>query len=136
MQGLIKSNEFIARDEGLHTDFACEMYSLLQNRLARSDVLKIVKEGVDIAQTFMRDALPVRLIGMNSDNMDRYLEFVADRLLNSLGYEPEWNSKNPFPFMETIGMLQKTNFFESRPTEYQSAHVLAKSKAFEIHTDF
>ena len=136
MQGLIKSNEFIARDEGLHTDFACEMYSLLQNRLPRSEVIKIIKEGVDIAQTFMRDALPVRLIGMNSENMDRYLEFVADRLLSSLGYTAEWNSRNPFPFMETIGMLQKTNFFESRPTEYQSAHVLAKSKAFEIVEDF
>ena len=136
MQGLIKSNEFIARDEGMHTDFACEMYSLLRNRLPRDQVLRIVREGVEIAQTFMRDALPVRLIGMNSDHMDRYLEFVADRLLSSLGYTVEWNSKNPFPFMETIGMLQKTNFFESRPTEYQSAHVLAKSKTFEIVEDF
>ena len=136
MQGLIKSNEFIARDEGMHTDFACEMYSLLRNRLPRDQVVRIVREGVEIAQTFMRDALPVRLIGMNSDHMDRYLEFVADRLLSSLGYTVEWNSKNPFPFMETIGMLQKTNFFESRPTEYQSAHVLAKNKTFEIVEDF
>ncbi len=136
MQGLIKSNEFIARDEGMHTDFACQVYKLLRNRLTRDQVLSIVTEGVDIAQRFMRDALPVKLIGMNSDSMDTYLQYVADRLLVALGYDSKWRVTNPFPFMETIGMLQKTNFFESRPTEYQSAHVLAASKSFEISEDF
>ncbi len=136
MQGLIKSNEFIARDEGMHTDFACLLYQLLQNRLPREQVLAVVQEGVGIAQTFMRDALPVRLIGMSSDHMDSYLQYVADRLISALGYGKHYNAQNPFPFMDTIGMLQKTNFFESRPTEYQSAHVLAKSKAFEITEDF
>ncbi len=136
MQGLIKSNEFIARDEGMHTDFACRLYKLLKRPLERKDALPIVAEGVRIAQEFMRDALPVKLIGMNSDQMDMYIEYVADRLLMSLGYEAAWKAANPFPFMETIGMLQKTNFFESRPTEYQSAHVLAASKSFEISDDF
>ncbi len=136
MQGLIKSNEFIARDEGMHTDFACLMYALLQHRLPREQVVAIVTEGVAIAQTFMSDALPVRLIGMSDGHMESYLQYVADRLISALGYPRHYNATNPFPFMETIGMLQKTNFFESRPTEYQSAHVLATSKAFEITEDF
>lgn len=136
MQGLVKSNEFIARDEGMHTDFACQMYKLLQNKLPRDRVVAIVKEGVDIATTFMSDALPVRLIGMSGESMTAYLQYVADRLLSALGYTKEYHSANPFPFMETIGMLQKTNFFESRPTEYQSAHVLAANKSFDIVDDF
>lgn len=128
MQGLIKSNEFIARDEGLHTMFACEMYGLLKNRLMVEEVLKIIVEGVNIAKVFMSDALPVRLIGISEENMHKYLEYVADCLLVNLGYEKHYKSTNPFTFMETIGMLQKTNFFESRPTEYQSAHVFKEDK--------
>jgi ribonucleotide reductase beta subunit family protein with ferritin-like domain len=139
MQGLIKSNEFIARDEGLHTLFACEIYSLLQNKLSYEDVLKIVTKGADIAKIFMRDALPVKLIGMNNESMSEYIEYVSDRLLVSLGYPKYYNTKNPFVFMETIGMLQKTNFFESRPTEYQSAHVFNdddKNKEWNISDEF
>ncbi len=136
MQGLVKSNEFIARDEGMHTDFACQLYRLLQHKLPRDRVVAIVTEGVDIAQTFMNDALPVRLIGMSGESMTTYLQYVADRLLSALGYTKIYNVQNPFPFMETIGMLQKTNFFESRPTEYQSAHVLAANKSFDIVEDF
>jgi ribonucleotide reductase beta subunit family protein with ferritin-like domain len=122
LQGLVKSNEFISRDEGLHTLFACEIYNLLETRLDASEVFELVKEGVDISKEFMTDALPVKLIGMNSNLMNDYLEYVTDRLLVLLKYDKMFNTKNPFPFMETIGMLQKTNFFESRPTEYQSAH--------------
>jgi len=127
LDGLIKSNEFIARDEGLHTEFACEIYSLLENKLPQTEIYSIVCEGVDIAKNFISDALPVRLIGMNEESMIKYIEYVADRLLVVLGYSKFYNSQNPFSFMETIGMLQKTNFFETRPTEYQSAHVFNKS---------
>lgn len=138
MQGLVKSNEFIARDEGLHTTFACEIYSLLKNKLPYSEVLKIVTKGTDIAKIFMRDALPVKLIGMSDESMAEYLEYVSDRLLDCLGYEKYYKTKNPFTFMETIGMLQKTNFFESRPTEYQSAYIFNEDKqsSFNISDDF
>ena len=139
MQGLVKSNEFIARDEGLHTIFACTLYELLVHKLSYKDVLEIVVEGVDIANTFMTDALPIRLIGMNEEQMHTYIKYVADVLLVNLGYEKYYKVQNPFIFMETIGMLQKTNFFESRPTEYQSAHIFNKDKdpnKFEISDDF
>lgn len=138
MQGLVKSNEFIARDEGLHTIFACTLYELLQKKLDYVSVLEIVEEGVAIAKTFMSDALPIRLIGMNEDQMKQYIEYVADTLLVNLGYEKHYKVTNPFVFMETIGMLQKTNFFESRPTEYQSAHIFNtdKNKDFSISDDF
>jgi ribonucleotide reductase beta subunit family protein with ferritin-like domain len=139
MQGLVKSNEFIARDEGLHTDFACAIYSLLKNRLAFSEVKEIIEEGVIVAKKFICEALPCRLIGMNENNMSDYIEYVSDRLLVSLGYNKIYNKNNPFTFMESIGMVQKTNFFESRPTEYQSAHVMGNNKrvnTFEITDDF
>jgi len=137
MQGFVKSNEFIARDEGLHTEFACEIYSLLKNKLKYEEVLEIVKEGVSIAYNFVNDAIPVKLLGMNNDSMNQYIEYVSDRLLIALGYTKYWNKENPFPFMETIGMLQKTNFFESRPTEYQSAYSTTnKTGEFVISDDF
>lgn len=122
LQGLIKSNEFISRDEGLHTLFACEIYKLLKYKLPQEEVYNIIKDGVKVSQSFMNDSLPVKLIGMSNDLMNDYLEYVADRLLVLLGYEKLYGKQNPFQFMETIGMLQKTNFFESRPTEYQSAY--------------
>lgn len=128
LDGLIKSNEFIARDEGLHTDFACAIYSLLNYKLKFEEVTEIISEGVEIAKNFIGDALPVRLIGMNEGMMREYIEYVADRLIVALGYQKIYNSKNPFSFMETIGMVQKTNFFETRPTEYQSAHVFNKKE--------
>jgi ribonucleotide reductase beta subunit family protein with ferritin-like domain len=136
LQGLVKSNEFIARDEGMHVEFATEIYRLLNNKLTTEEVYNIVDDGVNIAKIFMTDALPVRLLGMNSENMCDYLEYVADRLLVELGYKKKYNKNNPFSFMETIGMLGKTNFFESRPTEYQSAHVLGNnSNKHEILDD-
>jgi len=121
LQGLVKSNEFIARDEGMHVDFACEIYKLLKDKLDKDIVYKIIDNGVKVAKNFMDDALPIRLIGMNSLSMGEYLEYVADRLIVELGYKKYYNITNPFTFMETIGMLGKTNFFESRESAYSSA---------------
>jgi ribonucleotide reductase beta subunit family protein with ferritin-like domain len=121
LQGLVKSNEFIARDEGMHVQFACEIYKLLETKLSKEAVFTIIDDGVKVAKIFMKDALPIRLLGMNSDSMEQYIECVADRLLMDLGYKKMYNTPNPFVFMETIGMLGKSNFFESRPTDYQSA---------------
>ena len=121
LQGLVKSNEFIARDEGMHVQFACEIYKLLQTKLSKEAVFEIIDDGVKVAKNFMKDALPIRLLGMNSESMEQYIECVADRLSMDLGYKKMYNTPNPFVFMETIGMLGKSNFFESRPTDYQSA---------------
>jgi len=137
LQGLVKSNEFISRDEGQHVEFGVEIYRLLKTRLSQTDAYKIIEEGVDISREFYTDALPVRLLGMSNDSMVEYIQYVSDRLLVELGYEKKYNTRNPFPFMETIGMSGKTNFFESRPTEYQSAHVLGeKEDKNEILDDF
>lgn len=138
LQGLVKSNEFIARDEGMHVQFGCEIYRLLENKLPVKVVYDMVENGVAVAKIFMSDALPVKLLGMNRESMCQYIEYVTDRLLVDLGYPKRYNSTNPFPFMETIGMVGKTNFFESRPTEYQSAHVLSdkNENRHEIMEDF
>lgn len=138
LQGLVKSNEFIARDEGMHVQFGCELYRLLNNKLSTQEVYRIIEEGVYVAKMFMTDALPVKLLGMNSESMGEYIEYVSDRLLVDLGYPKRYNRANPFSFMETIGMVGKTNFFESRPTEYQSAYVLSNTKEnnHEIMEDF
>lgn len=136
LSGLIKSNEFIARDEGQHVKFGVEIYKLLRNKLTTQQVYQIIDEGVSISRTFYSDALPVRLLGINEDSMMNYIMYVSDRLLVELGYEKKYNKQNPFAFMETIGMQSKTNFFESRPTEYQSAHVLGdKENKNEILED-
>jgi ribonucleotide reductase beta subunit family protein with ferritin-like domain len=138
LQGLVKSNEFIARDEGMHVQFGCELYRLLNNKLSSQEVYRIIEEGVYVAKLFMTDALPVKLLGMNSESMGEYIEYVSDRLLVDLGYPKRYMRANPFSFMETIGMVGKTNFFESRPTEYQSAYVLSNTKEnnHEIMEDF
>lgn len=128
LSGLIKSNEFIARDEGMHVQFGVEIFKLLKNKPLPTDVYKIIDEGVEICKIFYTDALPVRLLGMNEESMIDYIMYVADRLLLDLGYDKKYNKQNPFSFMETIGMQSKTNFFESRPTEYQSAHVFANKE--------
>lgn len=124
MEGLVKANKFISRDEGQHVSYACEVYSLLNHKLTSSEINEIMKEGVDIAKKFMVDAIPVKLIGMNNDSMCNYLEYIGDRLLNMLGYKKIFNKTNPFKFMETIGLCDKTSFFETRPHEYQDAHIL------------
>ena len=122
MNGLIKSNQFIARDEGMHVKFACLLYSMIQNRPDKKIVHNIIKEAVEISKLFNEDAIKCEMIGMNLELMSQYIEYVGDTLLVMLGYEAIYNVANPFIFMESIGLLNKTNFFESRPTEYQTAH--------------
>ena len=125
MPGLTFSNELISRDEGLHTDFACLLYSLLNNRLSAEALVRIVTDAVEIEKEFVCDALPCALIGMNGALMAQYIEFVADRLLVALGAPKVWNTPNPFDWMELISLQGKTNFFEKRVGEYQKAGVMA-----------
>ena len=118
MPGLTFSNELISRDEGMHTDFAVLLYSKLKNKCSKKKVYELIKEAVAIEKEFICEALPCRLIGMNSDKMSQYIEFVADRLVSQLGYEKIFNTANPFDFMEMISLEGKTNFFERRVSEY------------------
>ncbi|MGE3724336.1 MAG: ribonucleoside-diphosphate reductase small subunit [Candidatus Sericytochromatia bacterium] len=124
MPGLSFSNELISRDEGMHTDFACLLYSQLEHKLSSEQVTAIISEAVAIEQEFVTDALPVKLIGMNANMMSQYIEFVADRLLVSLGCNKLYNVTNPFDFMEMISLQGKTNFFEKRVSEYQKSGVM------------
>ena len=129
MPGLTFSNELISRDEGLHCDFACLLYNNhLVNKLPKEDVIKIIADAVEIEKEFVVESLPVRLIGMNSDLMCQYIEFVADRLLVELDNEKIYNASNPFDFMDMINLQGKTNFFEKRVGEYQKAGVLNKNE--------
>jgi len=138
MPGLTFSNELISRDEGLHCDFACLLYTMLQNKLPQERVHEIIRDAVSIEQEFVTDALPVDLIGMNAKLMSQYIEFVADRLLVALGYSKIYNAANPFDFMEMISLQGKTNFFEKRVGEYQKAGVMGdKDKnVFSLDEDF
>lgn len=138
MPGLTFSNELISRDEGLHTDFACLMFSHLVNKPSQARVRQIICDAVVIEQEFLTDALPVALIGMNCELMKRYIEFVADRLLVELGCEKVYSSENPFDFMEHISLEGKTNFFEKRVGEYQKAGVMAnkEEQVFTLDADF
>ncbi|MGV3557352.1 ribonucleoside-diphosphate reductase small subunit [Larkinella arboricola] len=132
MPGLAFSNELISRDEGLHRDFACLLYTdHIQNKLPEEDVYAMIKDAVSIEQEFVTDALPVSLIGMNADLMNQYIEFVADHLLVSLGLKKVYNSTNPFDFMDMISLQGKTNFFEKRVGEYQKAGVMGSTKEKE-----
>ncbi|MDE0721696.1 MAG: ribonucleotide-diphosphate reductase subunit beta, partial [Flavobacteriales bacterium] len=125
MPGLTFSNELISRDEGMHCDFACLLYNdHLVNKLPKKTVEKIIVDAVDMEKEFVTEALPVRLIGMNADLMQQYIEFVADRLLVELGNEKVYNATNPFDFMDMISLQGKTNFFEKRVGEYQKAGVM------------
>ena len=141
MPGLSFSNELISRDEGMHCDFACLIYNEhIVNKLPVKTLRKIIIDAVNIEKEFICESLPVRLIGMNSDLMSQYIEFVADRLLVELGTEKEYNVTNPFDFMEMISLQGKTNFFEKRVGEYQKAGVLNTSdegsKSFSLDADF
>mmetsp|Transcript_11008 Transcript_11008/g.28235 ORF Transcript_11008/g.28235 Transcript_11008/m.28235 type:complete len:332 (+) Transcript_11008:122-1117(+) len=139
MPGLTFSNELISRDEGLHRDFACLLYSLLQNKPSDETVLQIITEAVEIEQEFLTDALPVDLIGMNCRMMSDYINFVADHLLTTLGLPKHYNSENPFEWMEQISLQGKTNFFEKRVGDYQKAGVIGGSlsnAAFTVDDDF
>ena len=128
MAGLTFSNELISRDEGMHTEFACLLFSHLNNRPDKSLVQSIITEAVAIEQEFLTDALPCALLGMNATLMNQYIEFVADRLLLALGNSKFYNATNPFDFMENISLAGKTNFFEKRVGDYQKAGVMASTK--------
>jgi ribonucleoside-diphosphate reductase beta chain len=138
MPGLTLSNEFIARDEGIHTDFACLLYSKLVNRLTKAKAHKILREAVKIEKQFITKALPCELIGMNADLMKQYIEFVADRLCLQLGYAKIYNAANPFDFMERISLENKDNFFEKRVSTYAKGSVGKKREdmAFELGAAF
>jgi ribonucleoside-diphosphate reductase beta chain len=138
MPGLTFSNELISRDEGLHCDFACLLYSMLENKLPEDRLHAIIKDAVTIEQEFVTDALPVSLIGMNAALMNQYIEFCADRLLVALGASKIYNSTNPFDFMEMISLQGKTNFFEKRVGEYQKAGVMSErsDNMFSLDEDF
>jgi ribonucleoside-diphosphate reductase beta chain len=140
MPGLSFSNELISRDEGLHCDFACLLYTdHVKNKLPKEKVTKIITDAVLIEKEFVSDAIPVRLIGMNSDLMCQYIEFCADRLLLALGCDKYYNASNPFDFMEMISLQGKTNFFEKRVAEYQKSGVMnnkEENNVFNLDEDF
>jgi len=124
MPGLTFSNELISRDEGLHTDFACHLYSLLNHPLSEDLVYRIIREAVDLEREFCCEALSVALVGINANLMAQYIEFVADRLLVVLGYDKLYDATNPFDWMDMISLQGKTNFFERRVGEYQRSGVM------------
>merc|ERR1719291_1640302 len=141
MPGLTFSNELISRDEGLDAEFACLVYGMLQNKLPDDVVHDLVRGAVAAERVFICEALPCDLIGMNSEMMTKYIEFVADRLLTSLGHPKIFESQNPFDWMELISLQGKTNFFEKRVEEYQKAGVLAaaggeSTQGFSLDADF
>lgn len=123
MPGLSLSNEFISRDEGMHTEFAVLIYHKFADKLDESIIKEIITNAVEIEKEFILEALPCNLIGINSSSMSTYIEFVADRLLLQLGCSKVYNSSNPFSFMEMISMEGKTNFFEKRVSEYSKANM-------------
>ena len=140
MPGLTFSNELISRDEGMHCEFACLLYSMLENKLSEEQVHGIIRDAVEIEKEFVTDALPVNLIGMNAKLMQQYIEFVADRWISELGYKKIYHATNPFDFMEMISLQGKTNFFEKRVGDYQKSGVLTstedKASAFSLDDDF
>lgn len=139
MPGLTFSNELISRDEGLHCEFACLLYGMMQNKLSQERVYEIIGDAVEIEKEFITDALPVDLIGMNAKLMRQYIEFVADRWLGALGYPKKYNATNPFDFMELISLQGKTNFFEKRVGDYQKNGVMGATKetnTFSLEEDF
>jgi ribonucleotide reductase beta subunit family protein with ferritin-like domain len=141
LSGLCKSNEFISRDEGMHRDFAILLYNQLKKRndyilgCNNKIIINIVKEAVEIEKEFISSSFNCRLIGMNSDEMKKYIEFVADNLLLNLDIPKIYNTKNPFLFMENIGLQNKTNFFENRVTEYAKANSTAEIEDTKLSLD-
>ena len=136
MPGLTFSNELISRDEALHCEFAVLLYSKLLKKVDKSRVYEIIKEAVEIETEFICDALPCRLIGMNSDMMTQYIKFVADRLCLQLGYKKIYNASNPFDFMELISLEGKSNFFEKRNDSYALTTTFGKNDAFNFSDEF
>lgn len=136
MPGLTFSNELISRDEALHCEFAVLLYSKLQKKIDKSRIHEIIKEAVDIETEFINEALPCKLIGMNSELMTQYIKFVADRLSLQLGYKKIYNVTNPFQWMELISLEGKTNFFEKRVGDYALANKSKTEEVFEFKEDF
>jgi ribonucleotide reductase beta subunit family protein with ferritin-like domain len=136
MPGLTFSNELISRDEALHTEFAVLLHNKLIRKANKNKVYEIIKEAVEIEKTFITEALPCRLIGMNADLMKQYIEFIADRLTVQLGFDKIYGSTNPFDFMELISVESKTNFFESRVSEYALADKTKTDNIFNMSDDF
>lgn len=136
MPGLTFSNELISRDEGMHTEFAVLLFNKLSRKPKKGKVVELIKEAVEIEKEFILEALPCKLIGMNSKLMSQYIEFVADRLSQQLGYGKIFNSSNPFDFMEMISLEGKTNFFEKRVGDYSLSSCENKSEAFNFDADF
>ena len=137
MPGLTFSNELISRDEGMHCDFACHLFNNhIENKISEKKIKEIICGALEIEKEFILEALPVKLIGMNSDLMSQYLEFVTDRLLVSLNCSKVYNSENPFDFMQNIALQGKTNFFEKRVAEYQKAGVNNNVSIEDMDTSF
>ena len=137
MPGLCHSNELISRDEGLHTEFAVLMYSMLSDKPSKETILEIIKEAVELEKEFITESLPCNLIGMNQDLMKQYIEYVSDRLLLMLGLEKIFRVENPFEWMELISVQGKTNFFEKRVGEYANvAKSDTKDNVFALGEDF
>ena len=136
MPGLTFSNELISRDEALHTEFAVLLYSKLVRKLPKKKIVEIITEAVEIEKEFIIEAIPCRMIGMNSKLMSQYIEFTADRLMLQLGYDKIYNSSNPFDFMELISIESKVNFFERTNSEYALANKSITTDIFEFNTDF
>ena len=137
MPGLTFSNELISRDEGMHCDYACHLFNNhIEKKISEKKVKEIICSALEIEKEFILEALPVRLIGMNSDLMSQYLEFVTDRLLVALGCSKVYNSDNPFDFMQNIALQGKTNFFEKRVAEYQKAGVNKTNESEDLNSAF
>ncbi len=136
MPGLTFSNELISRDEALHTEFAVLLHNKLIRKCNKNKVYDIIKEAVEIEKVFITEALPCRLVGMNSDLMKQYIEFIADRLVVQLGFDKIYNSSNPFDFMELISVESKTNFFEKRVSEYALADKTKTHDIFDMTDEF
>jgi ribonucleoside-diphosphate reductase beta chain len=135
MQGLTFSNELISKDEGMHCEFACLLYSMIKNKISFDIIKDIFEEAIEIEKEFITESIPCALIGMNADLMKQYIEFVADRLLVQLGYEKIWKTENPFDFMELISLRPKANFFELRVGEYAKSNIAVDNTEFEINND-
>ena len=133
MPGLTFSNELISRDEGLHTDFACLVYNKLNNKLPKKKIYEIFEDAVNIEIEFITESLPCNLINMNKEDMKQYIKFCCDRIIKQLGYEPIYNVKQPFNFMEQISMRNKVNFFEKRVQDYKKP---TSSKIFNLNKVF
>lgn len=136
MPGLTLSNEFISRDEALHTEFAVLLYSKLENKLSGEIITEIIRDAVEIEKVFITESIPCRMIGMNSKLMMQYIEFMGDRLCLQLGYNKIYGSSNPFDFMELISIDSKVNFFERTNSEYALANKKIEDDVFEFKADF